>query len=145
MTLKPIALIWAGAIGLLPLAMNSLPVAAQTLVNPIPNRPEEADFYRLQRAIYQWVINDFRSSDRSLRGVQVEISSLVTAGDWATGIWMVSGSSYPEGIAGQVLMKQQGQRWVFVAGAGGEFGFEDFIRLGVPPGNAEGLAAGSDI
>jgi len=145
MNLKLVSLSLACVIGLIPLTFSSSPVFAQTLVNPIPNRREESDFYQLQQAIYRWVVADFRRSSQPLRGTQVKISSLLIAGDWATAFWMVSGRAYPEGIAGQVLMKKQGQRWVFVAGDGGMFSAEDFIRLGVPPQDAAALEAGPDV
>lgn len=149
MTLKAIALLGACTLSLLPLTATVPPVAAQTRTpsqaNPQTSSQKQTDFDQLRQAIYQWVVDDFRRTHRSLQGARIEISDLVISGDWATGIWLLTSPTYAEGIASQALMRKQGQRWVYVDGAGGMFAESDFIRLGVPPANAAGLAAGSDL
>lgn len=145
MHLKPIALLGACTLSLLPFTLPPVPATAQTLIHPQPTRQKQTDFDQLRQAIYQWVVDEFRRSGRSLQGARIEISDLVSSDDWATGIWVVTSPTYSEGIAGQALMRQQGQRWVYVAGDGGMFGEADLIRLGVPPENAAGLAAGGDL
>ncbi|MDB9315449.1 hypothetical protein PN462_20210 [Spirulina sp. CS-785/01] len=139
-----ISLPLACVLSLFPTILDSIsfPIQAQTLVNP--NESEE--WRSLQMMVAEYLVQDFRNSGIEMgNDADIEVSPLVTSGDWLLATWYIVSSVNPNGWAGQLLFQKQGDQWVYKGGGNYIQDVNLLMDFGVPRAEAEGLAQGADI
>lgn len=121
----------------------SAPANAQKLVNP---GPKDDTWRPIKTMVFNYLVQDFKKNGIPAgRDTKIEISPLMMSGDWLTASWLAVSRKNPDGWAGQLLFKKEGERWVYVGGGNYIQDVNTLMEFGVPRGEAESLAAGPDV
>ncbi|WP_204106363.1 MULTISPECIES: hypothetical protein [Spirulina sp. CCY15215] len=115
---------------------------AQTLINANPDETWRS----LQMMIANYLVKDYRENGVDwINDAKIKVGPIMTSGDWLLASWFIEHDDHPHGVAGQVLLKQEGDRWLLK----GEGNYIQDVNLlmeyGVPRSEAEALADGPDI
>jgi hypothetical protein len=119
------------------------PISAQKLINPGTAGDESRP---IKKMVFNYLIQDFKK-DRIYLGksAKVNVSSLIMSGDWLLAGYLIVSRENPNGWAGQLLFKKTEKGWLYKGGGNYIQDVQTLIDFGVPPENAQGLAAGADI
>lgn len=121
----------------------STPANAQKLVNP----GAKNDSWRpIKIMVFNHLLREFKKDNiRLSRSAKVELSPLMMSGDWLITSYLIVSRENPNGWAGQLLFKNEGNRWVFKGGGNYIQDVNTLMNFGVPRQEAETLADGPDV
>ncbi|MBD2202607.1 hypothetical protein H6G33_12245 [Calothrix sp. FACHB-1219] len=121
----------------------STPAIAQRLVNP----GAKNDSWRpIKIMVFNHLVQDFKKNNiRLSRNAKIEVSSLIISGDWLVTSYLIVSRENPNGWAGQLLFKNEGNRWVFKGDGNYIRDVNTLMNFGVPRQEAETLANGPDV
>jgi hypothetical protein len=121
----------------------STPANAQKLVNP---GTKDDSWRPIKTMVFNHLLQDFKKDNIRLgRTAKVEVSPLMMSGNWLMASYFIVSRENPNGWAGQLLFKNEGDRWVFKGGGNYIQDVNTLMNFGVPRGEAETLAKGPDV
>ncbi|MBP0016754.1 MAG: type II toxin-antitoxin system Phd/YefM family antitoxin [Cyanobacteria bacterium SBLK] len=100
----------------------------------------------LQMMIANYLVKDYRENGIDwINDAKIKVAPIITSENWLLATWLILHDDNPHGVAGQVLFKQEGDRWLLKGEGNCIQDVNILIELGVPRSDAETLVDGLDI
>lgn len=123
--------------------VSSTPANAQKLVNP---GARDDSWRPIKTMVFNHLLKDFKKNNIPLgRSAKVEVRNLMMSGDWLMTSYLIVSREHPNGWAGQLLFKNEGNRWIFKGDGNYIQDVNTLMEFGVPRQEAETLADGADV